>query len=138
MFICGADRCHSLAHFLSLGLQRLNPQRSRADHELRMRRLPAKFFDMEEDVISPARAKQRKVKGRVEIDIQRCKGCELCTVECKEHALTLSNSINIKGYRYVVADNDRCTGCVNCALVCPDAVITVYRTKVKKAANVVS
>jgi 2-oxoglutarate ferredoxin oxidoreductase subunit delta len=99
-----------------------------------MRGLLAKFFDMEEGVIIPARAKQRKVKGRVEIDIQRCKGCELCTIECKEHALALSDSINSKGYRYIVADNDLCTGCVNCALVCPDAVITVYRTNVRKTA----
>lgn len=76
--------------------------------------------------------KERKVRGRVEIEIQRCKACELCTSECKEQALSLGESINIKGYRYIIADNDRCTGCVNCALVCPDAVITVYRTPVKK------
>jgi 2-oxoglutarate ferredoxin oxidoreductase subunit delta len=76
--------------------------------------------------------KQRKVKGKVEINIERCKGCELCTVECKEHALMLGDAINIKGYRYVIANNDLCTGCINCALVCPDAVITVYRTNVKK------
>jgi 2-oxoglutarate ferredoxin oxidoreductase subunit delta len=77
-------------------------------------------------------SKQRKVKGKVEINIERCKGCELCTVECKEHALMLGDAINIKGYRYVIANNDLCTGCINCALVCPDAVITVYRTNVKK------
>ncbi|MFZ4057288.1 MAG: 4Fe-4S dicluster domain-containing protein [Ferruginibacter sp.] len=76
--------------------------------------------------------KERKVKGKVEIDIQKCKGCELCTAACKEHALTLSSTINIKGYRYIIANNDVCTGCVNCALVCPDAVITVYRTSAKK------
>lgn len=93
----------------------------------------AKFFAMEEGVIiTPARTKQRKVKGRVEIDVQRCKACELCAIECKEHALSLGNSINNRGYRYIVVDNDLCTGCVNCALVCPDAVITVYRTRVKK------
>jgi 2-oxoglutarate ferredoxin oxidoreductase subunit delta len=73
--------------------------------------------------------KERKVKGKVEIEIQKCKGCELCTDACKENALSLSNTINAKGYRYVVANNDLCTGCVNCALVCPDAVITVYRTR---------
>ena len=73
-------------------------------------------------------AKERKVKGKVEIDIQKCKGCELCTIACKEQALSLSETINIKGYHYVIANNDSCTGCVNCALVCPDAVITVYRT----------
>lgn len=87
---------------------------------------------MEENQTTIALPKQRKVKGKVEINIERCKGCELCTVECKEHALTIGDAINIKGYRYVVANNDLCTGCINCALVCPDAVITVYRTNVKK------
>lgn len=76
--------------------------------------------------------KARKVKGRIEIDIQKCKGCELCTVVCKEDALHLSKEINNKGYRYIVAINDNCNGCVNCALVCPDAVIKVYRTSPKK------
>jgi len=76
--------------------------------------------------------KERKVKGRVAIDIQKCKGCELCTIACKEKALSVSASINIKGYHYIIANNDACTGCVNCALVCPDAVITVYRTHPKK------
>jgi 2-oxoglutarate ferredoxin oxidoreductase subunit delta len=87
---------------------------------------------MEDNTPVAPTVKQRKVKGRVEIEINRCKGCELCTVECKEHALTLSDTINIKGYRYAVANNDLCNGCVNCALVCPDAVITVYRTNAKK------
>lgn len=87
---------------------------------------------MEERNTNAAAAKQRAVKGKVEIDIQRCKGCELCTTACKEHALTLADSINIKGYRYIIANNEVCTGCVNCALVCPDAVITVYRTHPKK------
>lgn len=87
---------------------------------------------MEENISKPAMVKERKVKGRVEIDIQRCKGCELCTTACKENALSLSDTINIKGYRYIIANNEVCTGCVNCALVCPDAVITVYRTHPKK------
>ena len=82
-----------------------------------------------QNVIVPP--KQRKVKGKVEINVERCKGCELCTMECKEHALSLGDAINLKGYRYVIADNGLCTGCINCALVCPDAVITVYRTNVK-------
>jgi 2-oxoglutarate ferredoxin oxidoreductase subunit delta len=76
--------------------------------------------------------KVRKVKGRIEIDIQKCKGCELCSVVCKEDALHLSKDINNKGYRYIVAINDNCNGCVNCALVCPEAVIKVYRTSPKK------
>jgi len=91
-----------------------------------------------EDTTATTAPRQRKVKGKVEIDIQRCKACELCTTECKENALSLSESINIKGYRYIIANNDVCTGCVNCALVCPDAVITVYRTNVKKQKQVVT
>ena len=87
---------------------------------------------MEENQMTIVPPKQRKVKGKVEINIQRCKGCELCTIECKEHALELSDAINSKGYRYVIANNNLCTGCVNCALVCPDAVITVYRTNARK------
>ncbi len=80
--------------------------------------------------LSPA--KERTVKGKVDIDIQHCKGCELCMDACKEKALSLSATLNRKGYRYAVADNSLCTGCVNCALVCPDAVITVYRTLPRK------
>lgn len=87
---------------------------------------------MEDKTTTTATVKERKVKGRVEIDIQKCKGCELCTTACKEQVLSLSDTINIKGYRYIIANNDACTGCVNCALVCPDAVITVYRTHPKK------
>jgi 2-oxoglutarate ferredoxin oxidoreductase subunit delta len=93
---------------------------------------------MESATLKTTPAKERKVKGKVVIDIQKCKGCELCTVACKEGALKLSETINIKGYRYIVANNDLCNGCVNCALVCPDAVITVYRTSVKKKKTVVT
>jgi 2-oxoglutarate ferredoxin oxidoreductase subunit delta len=80
----------------------------------------------------PVKARERKVIGKVEVDMEKCKGCELCTVACKEGGLTLSKSLNAKGYRYIIADNTVCTGCVNCALVCPDGVITVYRTNPKK------
>ena len=77
--------------------------------------------------------KTRKVKGKVEIEIQKCKGCEICTVECKENVLALSKEINNLGYRYAVAVNaDECNGCMNCAIVCPDGVIKVYRTAKKK------
>lgn len=87
---------------------------------------------MENNRVNTTPVKERIVKGRVEIDIQKCKGCELCISSCKEHALALSGTINIKGYHYIVANNDACNGCVNCALVCPDAVITVFRTHPKK------
>ncbi len=84
---------------------------------------------MKTTLTGTAERRPGRIRGRVEIDIQRCKGCELCTAACKEQVLQLSGTVNSKGYRYIVADNSRCTGCVNCALVCPDAVITVYRTR---------
>jgi len=72
------------------------------------------------------------VKGTVEIDIETCKGCELCVEACPQGSLAMSKEINVKGYHYAVLIKDNCTGCINCALVCPDAVITVYRTSKKK------
>jgi 2-oxoglutarate ferredoxin oxidoreductase subunit delta len=72
------------------------------------------------------------VKGTVKIDIETCKGCELCIEACPQDSLQMSKGINTKGYHYAVLVQDNCTGCVNCALVCPDAVITVYRTTKKK------
>ncbi|HAY34959.1 MAG TPA: 4Fe-4S dicluster domain-containing protein [Ignavibacteria bacterium] len=80
----------------------------------------------------PKTVRERKLKGKVVFDIQKCKGCELCITACKEGGLKLSEKLNSRGYRYVIANNDLCTGCINCALVCPDAVITVYRTDGKK------
>ncbi len=72
------------------------------------------------------------VKGTVRIDIETCKGCELCIEACPQQSLEMSERINTKGYHYAVLVKDNCTGCVNCALVCPDAVITVYRETKKK------
>lgn len=73
-----------------------------------------------------------KVHGHITIDLERCKGCELCVAECPQGAIQMSENINSKGYHYAVLVEDVCTGCTNCALVCPDAVITVYRESKKK------
>jgi len=75
------------------------------------------------------------VRGTVTIDIETCKGCELCLDACSQESLVLSKEINTRGYHYAVLVKDNCTGCVNCALVCPDAVITVYRTKKKSSTD---
>jgi len=74
-----------------------------------------------------------KVKGAVVVDVEKCKGCELCVVACPTSVLQLAKQVNGKGYHYAYMENaDACTGCVNCAMVCPDTVITVYRVKPQK------
>lgn len=72
--------------------------------------------------------------GRVVIDVERCKGCELCRDACPPDVLVLSDELNSKGYRPVILlDPDhQCTGCALCATVCPDGCITVYRDIVEK------
>ncbi|MBU2494014.1 MAG: ferredoxin family protein [Bacteroidetes bacterium] len=68
-----------------------------------------------------------KVKGDIIIDIEKCKGCELCIEACPQGSLETSRKVNNKGYLYIVKVEDTCTGCTNCALVCPEGGITVYR-----------
>jgi len=70
-------------------------------------------------------------KGMVVVDVDRCKGCGLCTHICPVKILTLSSDdFNAKGYHpVVVTDMEKCTGCAACAIICPDVVFTVYRRK---------
>jgi 2-oxoglutarate ferredoxin oxidoreductase subunit delta len=72
-----------------------------------------------------------KIRGAVVIDIERCKGCEVCVVTCPTQTLALAREVNGKGYYYSYPVNpDACIGCSNCAVVCPDSVITVYKVRV--------
>lgn len=73
-----------------------------------------------------------KVKGAIVVDIEKCKGCEVCIDACPRDVLSMSEKVNGKGYHYsYMANPDACIGCANCAIVCPDGVITVYRKKVE-------
>ena len=72
-----------------------------------------------------------KLKGAVVVDIEKCKGCQVCIPTCPTDVLAMAKEVNGKGYQYVYMENpDECTGCTNCAVVCPDGVLTVYRVKV--------
>lgn len=72
-----------------------------------------------------------KIKGAVVVDVDRCKGCNLCVVACPTQTLALTtNEVNHKGYVYsYMAQPETCIGCSSCAIVCPDGCISVYKTK---------
>ncbi|MCP4550761.1 MAG: 4Fe-4S dicluster domain-containing protein [Bacteroidetes bacterium] len=73
-----------------------------------------------------------KVKGAIEVDREKCKGCEICVGACPTQVIGMSENVNSKGYQYAyMIQADACTGCSNCAIVCPDGVITVYRKKIQ-------
>ena len=71
-----------------------------------------------------------RAKGAIVIDIEKCKGCELCVVNCPTGVIKLADKVNGKGYYYAYTEvPEACTGCANCAVVCPDSVISVYMLK---------
>ena len=78
-------------------------------------------------------------KGRIEIDENLCKGCELCTTVCPYDLIHMADYYTAKGYKPAMLSDPegRCTGCTLCAMICPDEAITVFRyVKVKQAKDV--
>ena len=43
--------------------------------------------------------------GKIAIDKERCKGCQLCVVTCPKKIIRLSEEFNEKGYHFVVFDD---------------------------------
>lgn len=78
-----------------------------------------------------------RARGRVVIEAERCKGCDLCVAFCPPHVLRLSARRNSLNHRVVeLFDEAACTGCEICAKVCPDmAIVAVYRDGVARRAN---
>lgn len=83
----------------------------------------------------PHRPGRETVKGRIEINRERCKGCGLCVTVCPKQQIEIAQDLNAKGYyparfrEEQVCDSKhrKCTGCALCAVICPDVAIEVYR-----------
>lgn len=65
-------------------------------------------------------------RGTITIDINRCKGCELCIPACPPGVLSMSTQGNELGYLYPELAPG-CTGCTACQLICPDFVFEIYK-----------
>jgi 2-oxoglutarate ferredoxin oxidoreductase subunit delta len=67
--------------------------------------------------------------GRAIFNIERCKGCKLCTGVCPKGIVVMDEvNFNSKGFHpAMVKEIEKCTGCAFCATICPDCVIEVER-----------
>lgn len=62
----------------------------------------------------------------VQIDRDRCKGCELCVAVCPRQVLEISDKINSRGYHFArIAESAACIGCAQCSDMCPDVAIGI-------------
>jgi 2-oxoglutarate ferredoxin oxidoreductase subunit delta len=67
-----------------------------------------------------------KSRGTVTIDVETCKGCELCITACPPRVLSMGAEVNDLGYHYPEL-HPGCTGCAACLMVCPDFCFEVFR-----------
>jgi 2-oxoglutarate ferredoxin oxidoreductase subunit delta len=65
-------------------------------------------------------------RGTLQIDVNACKGCELCIAACPPGVLAMSTEQNSMGYRYPEL-SPGCTGCAACQIICPDFVFNVFK-----------
>ena len=65
--------------------------------------------------------------GKIKIDRQRCKGCQLCIEACPKGLIGLDKSLNKRGVRAAYFKGGQCTGCTLCAQACPECCIEVWK-----------
>ena len=65
-----------------------------------------------------------RVKGKLIIIDDRCKGCGFCVEFCPKKVLYISESFNKNGYHPPAMDDTKdCVMCWLCELICPDFAI---------------
>ncbi|KPK38467.1 MAG: hypothetical protein AMJ78_09965 [Omnitrophica WOR_2 bacterium SM23_29] len=66
--------------------------------------------------------------GKIIIDKDACKGCELCSISCPEKLIVMDKELNVRGvHPATFLDIGKCTACKACAIICPDVCIEVYK-----------
>lgn len=67
--------------------------------------------------------------GKIVVNTEYCKGCELCTSACTFRLIRPGREFNKSGYYFVefIDPESSCTGCALCAEMCPDAAIEVWK-----------
>jgi len=66
-------------------------------------------------------------RGTVVVDVDACKGCDLCIGACPPGVLVMTTeAVNVRGYRFPLL-LPGCTGCRACSQICPDFVFQVFK-----------
>ena len=64
---------------------------------------------------------------KIVVDEKRCKGCERCKEVCPQGVISMSKTLNEKGYFFAEpSEQPKCLGCRLCAINCPDVAIEVF------------
>lgn len=64
---------------------------------------------------------------KMEVDVDRCKGCYLCIQVCPKKCIVKSEKFSKTGYYPAQYTNEGCIACQSCARICPDLAIKVYK-----------
>jgi 2-oxoglutarate ferredoxin oxidoreductase subunit delta len=69
------------------------------------------------------------MQGKINIDKELCKGCELCIAACPKGLIQKGKTLNRSSYfsAEFVGNAEQCEGCALCATICPEVAIEVYR-----------
>ena len=66
-------------------------------------------------------------RGKIEIQLEECKGCGLCISACPIKGIQFSESLNSQGLRPALFVARSCSGCGICFYICPEpGAITIY------------